>query len=89
MQVSVRGSNETFEQRMWLVRLALEFGMILASNVKCVRRNFDDFRQLSVRSGAANHQSFGFELLAVTVVQFVAMTMALVNNESAVKLIGQ
>ena len=52
VRILVRRGNEAFEQRVRLVRFALEFRMELAGDVERVIRQFDDFHQLFVRRGA-------------------------------------
>ena len=48
MDVLVRGGDEGLEQRMRLVRLALEFRMKLARHKKRVIFEFDDLDELAV-----------------------------------------
>ena len=49
VDILMRRRDETLEQRMRLVRLALEFRMKLAGNVKRVLRQFDHFHELAIR----------------------------------------
>ena len=56
MAVRVRGGDEALEQRMRLVRLALEFGMKLAGDEERMVRQFDDFHQLAVGRQAAEDE---------------------------------
>jgi hypothetical protein len=48
MDVLVRGGDESLEQRMWLVRFALEFRMKLARHKKRMVFQFDDFNEFAV-----------------------------------------
>ena len=82
----VRGGDETLEQRMRLVRLAQEFRMELAGDEKRMVLQLDDFHQLAVRRQAAEHETGLLEFVAVGVVEFVAVTVAFVDDERAVKL---
>ena len=49
--------DEALEQRMRLVRLALELGMELAGDEERVVRQFDDLHQLAVRRQAAEDEA--------------------------------
>ncbi len=51
-----------------------------------MRRHLDDFHELPVRCGAAEDEARFFELFAILVVEFVAMTMPFMDDESAVNL---
>ena len=81
MDELVRGGDETFEQRMRLVRLALEFRMKLARDKKWMVFQFDDLDEFAVGRIAAENKSGFLEFFAVGVVEFVAMAMAFVNDE--------
>ena len=86
MNVLVRRRDEALEQRMRLVRLAHEFRMELARNVKGMIFQFDDFHELAVGRRAAENEAGLLKFLAVVVVELVAMAMAFVDDEGAVKL---
>src|SRR6266511_6339775 len=89
VDVGVGGADETFEQGMWLVRFAAEFGMKLAGDEKRVIEQFDDFNQLAVGRRAAEDKVGLLKLVAVGVVEFVAVPMPLVDHKGAVKFGGQ
>src|SRR4026207_439262 len=82
----VRSSDEALEQRMRLVRLALEFGVKLRRHKKRVGGNLNHFHQLSIRCGAAANKAAFLKLVLVLVVEIVAMAMALVDHKRAVEL---
>src|SRR5438552_1862401 len=85
MNVRVGGADEVFEQRMRLVRFAAEFGMKLAGDEKRVVQQFDHLDQLAVGRGAAEDEIRFLELVAVGVVEFVAVTVPFVDDERAVE----
>ena len=88
MDMRVRGGDEPAEQRMRLVRLAVEFGMKLARDKKRMVGQFDDLDQFSVRRIAAENEIRLGEPVAVGVVEFVAVTVPFVDDERPVKLRG-
>jgi len=69
MNVLVRGGDERLEQRMWLVRLALKFGMELARHKKWMVFEFDDFDELAVGRIAAQNESGFLEFFTIGVVE--------------------
>src|SRR4051794_2290747 len=89
VDVVVAGGDKPFEERVRLVGLALEFRVELAGNKKRMVFQLDYFDQLSIRGKAAEDEPGLFEALTIGVVELVAMSMALVNQECAVKMICQ
>src|SRR2546425_7679307 len=87
MEVIVAGGDETAEQRVRLVRLAEELGVKLAGQEEGMILQLDHLDQLAVGRRAAENHALALELLAVGIVEFVAMAMALVYNERAVDLL--
>ena len=77
----MRRRDETLEQRMRLVRLALEFRMELARDKKRMVFQFDDLDEFAVGRIAAENESGLLEFFAIGVVEFVAVTMAFVDDE--------
>src|SRR5256885_11296668 len=88
MHSDVGGGDEAFEERVWLVGFAVEFGMELAGDEEGVFRYFDDFDEFAIGRVATEGEAGFFELVAVGVVEFVAMAVAFVHDESAVKASG-
>jgi hypothetical protein len=86
MNERVRRGNEALEKWVWLVRLALKFGVELGSDVKRMSRDFDYLHQLAVGSGAAKDEPGIFELFAKLVVELVTVAVALVHHKGAVDL---
>src|SRR5712691_5937430 len=70
-------ADEAAEKWMRLVRLALEFGVILAGEKKWVIPQLNQLRERSIRRGAANEKTFFRHLFAVFHVELVAMAMPL------------
>ena len=85
MNVLVRGGNETFEQRMRLVRLAHEFRMELARDIKRMMGEFDDFHQLAVGRRAAENKASFLKFFAIRVIEFVAVAMTFLDDKGTVK----
>ena len=81
MNLLVRRRDETFEQRMRLVRLAQEFRMELARDEKRMVLQLDHFHQFAVRRQAAEDKARLLEFLALGVVEFVAVPVAFVDHE--------
>ena len=76
----LKGSlNEGCKKWMCLVRFGLKFRMELNPNKPRVVLYFDDFYKISVRVGPRYDQPSGFEILAIGIVEFEAMTMAFGN----------
>src|ERR1035441_4591403 len=86
MNVLVRRRDETFEQRMRLVRLAQKFRMKLARQKKWMVFQFNHLDQFAVGRIATQNESGFLEFFAVGVVEFVAVTMPFVDDKRAVKL---
>src|SRR5712691_10433412 len=89
VDVVVAGSDEAFEQRVRLVRLALEFRVELAGDKERMIFQLDYFDQLSIRGKPAEDEPGLFKALAVGVVELVAMAVALVDEEGTIEMIGQ
>src|SRR5579871_1372676 len=75
MQPRVRRCNKSFEQRMRLVRLAVEFRVELAGNEKWMLRQFNHLDQFAVRRQAAKYKAAFLKPLAVGVVELVTVAM--------------
>src|SRR5581483_5095457 len=82
--VSVGRGNETLEQGMRLMRLALEFRMKLAGNEKGMVGQFDDLNQLAVRRETAEDKPAFLETFPVGIIELVAMPVAFLYHKSAV-----
>src|ERR1700733_3425303 len=83
--VLVRGGDESLEQRMRLVRLALEFGMKLARHKKRMVFEFDDFNEFAVGRIAAENETGLFEFFTIRIIEFITMPMAFVNDKRAIE----
>src|SRR5438477_7563568 len=83
------GGDEAFEERVGLVWFALKFRVELAGDEEWMILQFDYFDQLAIRRETAEDETGLFETLAVGVVEFVTVPMALVNQESAVEVVRQ
>src|SRR6476659_636360 len=81
----MRRGDEPPEQRMRLVRFAVEFRMELAGNEKRMFCQLYNLHQLPIRRKSTEDQARFLEFLAICVVKFVTMSMALVDNKCAVK----
>src|SRR5689334_6813951 len=82
----VRRGDEALEERMGLVRLALEFGMKLAGNEEGVVLQLDDLDELAVGRQAAEDEAGLLEALLVGVIEFVTVPVAFVDHECAVEM---
>lgn len=82
----MRRRDERPKQRMGRVWFALEFGMKLRRHEERVVWNFDQFDELAVGRSSAENESGFFVLLAISVVELVAVTVAFVDDEGAVDL---
>src|SRR5258708_3865876 len=89
MDMVVARSDEALEKRVRPVGFALEFRMELAGDEKWMVFQFDDLHQLPVGRKAAKDEPGLLESLAVDVVEFVAVAMPLVHEESPIKVTGQ
>src|SRR5690606_16037366 len=89
--VFARGTDETDEQRMPAARRRQELGVRLASQEPRMHRlrQLDHLHQRVVHGLGADHQAAVLELGAVTVVEFVAVTMPLADHVGTVQLVGQ
>src|SRR5450759_2293201 len=85
MNMLMRRRNETLEQRMRLVRFAQKFRMELARHEERMILEFDDLHQLAIGRKPAENETSLLEFLAVGVVEFIAMAVALINDERAIK----
>jgi len=81
----VGGGDEAFEKWVRLMRFAVEFRVELARDEEGMFRYFDDFDQFAVRCVAAEGETGFFEFFAVGIVEFVAMAVPFVDDESAVE----
>ena len=86
MDMVVGGSDETLEQRVRLVRLALKFGVELAGDEKRVVLQLDHFDQLAVRRQSAENETGTLELLAISIIELVAVAMPLVHDKRTIKM---
>ncbi len=83
------GADEAAEERVRLVRLALEFRVILAGEEERVISHLDQLRKRSVGRGAADEETFFRHLVAVFHVELVAMAMALEHFVVLINFLGQ
>ena len=88
MNVPVRRGDETAEQWMRRVWLALKFRMELGSYEERMIFEFDHLHQLPVCRRPADNKAGFYERLTVGVIEFVAMPMPFVHHECAVQLRG-
>src|SRR5580704_15663395 len=77
--------DESAEQRMRIERARLQFGMELASEKPWMPLQLHDLHQMIVRRGPRRDEPDLFEPLAIVVVHFVAMAMALRNVGLAIE----
>ena len=84
VNLRVGRGDEALEKRMRLVRLAVEFRVELARDEKRMVRQFDDFDEFAVGRVAAENEVGLGKTVSLGVVEFVAMTVAFVDNKSAV-----
>jgi len=82
------GGDETSEERMGVVGLALEFRVELAGEKERMGRQLDQLHQFVVRGKAAEDKARFFKGGAIGVVEFVTVAVALVGHESAVEASG-
>src|SRR6188508_3705638 len=83
------GAHKSEEKRMRAMRPALELGVELARDEIGMVGDLDDLHQASIRRGAADKQSRALEALAILVVHFPAVAMALADFVLTVELGGQ
>ena len=81
MDMGVSGGDESLEKRMRLIRFALELGMELAGHEERMILEFDDLNEFSIGGSAAKDKPGLFEGRAIGVIEFVAMTMTLVDDK--------
>ena len=89
MAVVVGGGDEAFEEGVRFVGFALEFGVELAGDEEGVIFEFDDFDEFAVGRCATKNEAGLFEFGAIGVVEFVAVTMAFVDEKCAVEMRAQ
>jgi len=77
--------DEAFEEGMWLVRFAVEFGVKLAGDKEGMVGQFDDFYQSTIRSKAAEDELRLLETVAVSIIELVTVAMTFFDNERAVE----
>src|SRR5579883_2560360 len=87
--LAVGRADECLEQRMRLHRLGLEFGMELAAEEPRVLRHLTDLHVLAVRRLSRNAQPRRRQLRFVFAVEFVPVTVPLVNVLGPVGLAGE
>ena len=80
------GLDEALEQGMGLVRFAAKFGMKLRSDEEGMVRQFNHLDQLAIGTGARDQHAMGRELLAILVVELVAVPVPLLHLQAAVRL---
>lgn len=78
------GGDKGGEEGVGVGRFAFEFGVELDSDEPGVVFEFDDFDQLLIAAGAGESHAVSFELLAVLVIEFVAMSVSFGDIESVV-----
>src|SRR3954447_14332607 len=83
--VPVACLDESREQRMRLQRLRLELGVELHGDVPGMRRELEDLDELAVERAADDLESALGQRLLIQAVEFVPMTMALVDHVAAVE----
>ena len=88
MNTRVTSGDKASEEWVRRVGLAQEFGVELAGDKEWMVFEFDHFNEFAIRARAAEKEAGFFEMGAVFVVEFVAMTMAFVDDEGAVELRG-
>ena len=86
MNMVVGGGDETFKQGVWFVGFALKFGVELARNEERVIFQFDHFDQLAVRRQPAENEPGALKLLAIGIVELVAVAMPFVDDKCAVEV---
>ena len=85
MDAPMRRGNETLEERMRLMGFAVEFGMELTGDEEGVLWYLDDLDQFAIGSMTAETETCLFEFVAIGVVEFVAVAVALIDNKRAVQ----
>ena len=88
MQVLMDSRNETFEEGVGTIGFAQKFRVELAGDVEGMILQFDDFDQATVRGCSAEHKAGFLELVAIDVVEFVAVTVAFIDQERTVEMSG-
>lgn len=81
MNMLVHRRDKALEQRMRLMRFALELRMKLARDEKGMFGDFDDFHQLAVRRNAAEDKTRLFKFFAVCIIEFVPVPMTFMDDE--------
>jgi len=81
--------NETFEEGMRFVRLALKFGMVLAADEIRMIPELNQFRECTVRGCSGNDESFFVHPVSIFHVELVTVPVTLHHFGLAVNLFGQ
>ena len=69
---------------MRFIGTAFEFRMILNAYKKVVIRQFNRFHQLTVRRDTGKRQTVGRKLVAVVIIELIAVTVAFLNLNGTV-----
>lgn len=88
MNAGVAGCNKSAKEWMRSVWLAQELGVILAGHVERMVLQLNEFNQIAIGRGSTEYHPCLFELLAVRIIKLVAVTMALIDQEGAIKMRG-
>src|ERR1700724_3562353 len=83
------GSDESLEQRMRLIGLALKFWVVLAADEIEMIAELNQFGQCPVGRGAGNYEAFLVHSVAILHVELVAMAVSLHHIGRAVNLFSQ
>src|SRR5262249_6668746 len=83
------GLDEAVKHRVWPVRTALEFWVVLAGQKERMIDAFDHFHQIVFRINTTSTDAPFFILIAVVVVALAAVAVALDHLGGAVGLGGQ
>lgn len=82
------GIDESAEERMRAIGAGLELGMGLGRDEEGVGRNFDHLDDMAIRGEADGLESLVGQGLAIVVVDFIAVTMALIDFLRSIEAIG-
>src|SRR6266550_3310088 len=82
------GLNETFEERVRLVRFALKFRVILAADEIRMIPKLNQFRQRGIRRRSGNDEAFFVHPVAIFHVELVAVPVTLHHVGLAVNFLG-
>src|SRR5687768_7017474 len=86
MNRSVARGNESTEQRMRCIRLAQEFRVKLACHKERMILQLDNLDQFSVRRRAAENKTGFLVLSPIGIVEFIAVTMAFIDEKCPVEM---